>query len=215
MLAPRTGAITLTSPDPPSSFDDGGVGDALWNMIDNNVFPEPDNSGGRNAYCLFMPPGTSYSPGGALGAHSHPTDFDFPFDIDTSWVAWVGFADINTMTRSFGHEMAETCTDPESDAWYVDSDGSEIGDMCNTRRAFVRGVYVEGHWSRRRNACVIPQSTAAIVTPVAQMSDQLDLFVVGNDGRVYTSWWHEGSDWSGINDNWRSIGGFFPSPSTD
>ncbi|MGH3470463.1 MAG: hypothetical protein ACRDPG_00255, partial [Nocardioidaceae bacterium] len=50
----------------------------------------------------------------------------------------------------------------------------------------------------------------ALVAAVARASDQLDLFVTGNDGRVYTSWWHEGSDWSGINDNWRPIGGFFP-----
>lgn len=48
------GAITLESPGPPASFDDGDVGDALWNMIDANVFPEPDDSGGRNAYCFFM-----------------------------------------------------------------------------------------------------------------------------------------------------------------
>ena len=33
---------------------------------------------------------------------------------------------------------------------------------------------------------------------------------MGNDGRVYTSWWVEGTDWSGLNDNWRPIGGFFP-----
>ncbi|MCC5624226.1 hypothetical protein LC574_24230, partial [Nostoc sp. CHAB 5715] len=53
----------------------------------------------------------------------------------------------------------------------------------------------------------------ARVSAVARRSGQLDLFVVGNDGRVYTSWWQEGvSDWSGINDNWRSIGGFFPLP---
>ena len=50
----------------------------------------------------------------------------------------------------------------------------------------------------------------ARVTAVAREPEQLDLFVCGNDGRVYTSWWHAGSDWSGINDNWRSIGGFFP-----
>jgi hypothetical protein len=42
--------------------------------------------------------------------------------------------------------------------------------------------------------------------------DKLDLFVVGNNGRVYTSWWSAGSDWSGINDNWRNIGGVFPVP---
>jgi len=48
------------------------------------------------------------------------------------------------------------------------------------------------------------------VTAVARETDQLDLFITGNDGRVYTSWWHEGGDWSGINNNWRPIGGFFP-----
>jgi Papain-like cysteine protease AvrRpt2 len=51
---------------------------------------------------------------------------------------------------------------------------------------------------------------AARVAPVARTPDNLDLFITGNDGRVYTSWWFSGADWSGINDNWRSIGGFFP-----
>jgi hypothetical protein len=208
------GAYTLTSPNPPATFDDGDVGDALWNLIDANDFPEPDDAGGRNAYIFFMPPGTTYGPGGALGAHSHPTDYDFPFDWDTAWAAWVGFSDLDTITRVFGHELAELASDPEGDAWYVDSNGEEIGDLCNSRRAFVRGVFVEGYWSRSRNACVIPQSTAAQVSPVARLSDQLDLFVSGNDGRIYTSWWHEGSDWSGVNDDWRSIGGFFPPSST-
>ena len=45
----------------------------------------------------------------------------------------------------------------------------------------------------------------APVSAVARYPNHLDLFVVGNDGRVYTSWWHEGSDWSGINDNWLSL----------
>jgi hypothetical protein len=204
------GAVTLVSPGPPTNFDDGDVGDALWNMIDANVFPEPDDSGGRNFYCFFMPPGTNYKPGGALGAHSWPHDYDFPFDWDTSWTAWVGFGSLNTITRVFGHELAETCSDPEGDGWYVNSDGSEIGDLCNSRQGFVRGVWVEGYWSRRHNACIIPTSVAAEVSPVARMSDQLDLFVTGNDGRVYTSWWHEGSTWSGVNNNWAPIGGFFP-----
>jgi hypothetical protein len=50
----------------------------------------------------------------------------------------------------------------------------------------------------------------APVSPVARMSNHLDLFITGNDGRVYTSWWHEGQQWSGLYDNWTSIGGFFP-----
>jgi len=50
----------------------------------------------------------------------------------------------------------------------------------------------------------------APVTAVSRNPNQLDLFVVGNDGVVYTSWWTAGSDWSGINNNWRAIGGYFP-----
>ena len=41
---------------------------------------------------------------------------------------------------------------------------------------------------------------------VTRTPDNLDLFICGNDGRVYTSWWFNGVDWSGINDNWRSLG---------
>jgi hypothetical protein len=50
----------------------------------------------------------------------------------------------------------------------------------------------------------------APVDVVARTPDNLDLFIVGGDGRVYTSWWFQGADWSGVNDNWRPIGGFFP-----
>jgi hypothetical protein len=38
----------------------------------------------------------------------------------------------------------------------------------------------------------------------------LNLFITDDDGRVYTSSWYEGQEWSGIHDNWRKIGGFFP-----
>ncbi len=48
------------------------------------------------------------------------------------------------------------------------------------------------------------------VSAVARTTTTLDLFVIGYDGRVYTSWWSQGSDWSGVNNNWRAIGGFFP-----
>ena len=51
---------------------------------------------------------------------------------------------------------------------------------------------------------------AAPVSSVARTGNNLDLFITGNDGRVYTSWWSAGNDWSGVADNWRPIGGFFP-----
>jgi Neprosin len=45
------------------------------------------------------------------------------------------------------------------------------------------------------------------VTAVAMTPDNLDLFIVGFDGNVYTSRWDQLHDWSGVNDNWDNLGG--------
>jgi len=45
----------------------------------------------------------------------------------------------------------------------------------------------------------------APVAAVSRNPMQLDLFICGNDGHVYTSWWDGASDWSGLN-GWRDIG---------
>ena len=59
---------------------------------------------------------------------------------------------------------------------------------------------------------VFPSGTT--VTAVARSPNNLDLFICGGDGRVYTSWWSQGNEWSGINNDWKPIGGFFPSGAT-
>jgi hypothetical protein len=74
--------------------------------------------------------------------------------------------------------------------WFAGSDWSGINDNWRS----IGGIFPPG----------------APVSAVARKPENLDLFITGNDGRVYTSWWFAGSDWSGINDNWRSIGGIFP-----
>ncbi|MFD5179913.1 Dot/Icm T4SS effector Zinc-dependent metalloprotease LegP [Nocardia sp. NPDC058379] len=74
--------------------------------------------------------------------------------------------------------------------WQAGSDWSGIGDRWRN----IGGVF--------------PRT--ARVSATARRSDHLDLFVTGNDGRVYTSWWHQGGDWSGVGDRWRNIGGVFP-----
>ncbi|GAA1425971.1 hypothetical protein GCM10009601_33900 [Streptomyces thermospinosisporus] len=40
---------------------------------------------------------------------------------------------------------------------------------------------------------------------ITKSPNSIDLFITGNDKQVYTSWWYAGSDWSGINDNWRGL----------
>jgi hypothetical protein len=65
---------------------------------------------------------------------------------------------------------------------------------------------IENNW--RPLGGVFP--AGAPVTAVSRASNQLDLFVTGSDGKVYTSWWSPESGWSGIEKNWRPLGGVFP-----
>jgi len=53
-------------------------------------------------------------------------------------------------------------------------------------------------------------SGVAPVSAVARNPNALDLFITGNDGRVYASAWEAGCDWSGIERGWSAIGGLFP-----
>lgn len=39
---------------------------------------------------------------------------------------------------------------------------------------------------------------------------QLDVFICGNDGCVYTSAWTDGGTWTGVGNRWWNIGGIFP-----
>jgi len=48
----------------------------------------------------------------------------------------------------------------------------------------------------------------AYVAAVARKPSQLDLFVCGQDGHIYTTWWSLKRDW---HSGWRDIGGSFPS----
>jgi hypothetical protein len=150
------GAVVVTSPAPPSTYGDSDVEDVIWSLIDDNVFAEPDHSGGRVIYMVFMPPGTTYGPGGIRGKHLDSTDFDLPFDKDHAWIGFVLFnPSIGQITSTFCHELAETCTDPESDAWTV-TGNQEIGDVCNFVDQSISGILYESYWSGTDNSCLLP-----------------------------------------------------------
>ena len=150
------GAIVATGPAPPGTYNDSDVEDMVWALIDDNVFPEPDEPGGRIIYMVFMPPGTTYGPGGIRGKHLDSTDFDPPFDTDHAWIGFMVFnSSIGQITSTFCHELAETCTDPESDAWTV-TGNQEIGDVCNQVDQNIGGILYESYWSATDNSCLLP-----------------------------------------------------------
>ncbi|KAI9865068.1 MAG: hypothetical protein M1813_002386 [Trichoglossum hirsutum] len=47
------------------------------------------------------------------------------------------------------------------------------------------------------------------VAALSRTPDTLDVFICGTTGKVFTSWWAFGKEWSGIHDNWTSLQGGF------
>ena len=57
-----------------------------------------------------------------------------------------------------------------------------------------------GSWFQVSGGVASPGSP---VTAIARYSGHLDLFVIGTDNRIYSTWWHEGSSWAG----WFNVSG--------
>jgi len=191
------GSTTVISPGPPTNFATSDVGDMVWNAIDSNLFPEPDDPGGRILYMVLMPSGAN-GPSNARGAHSDPSDYDFPFDIDYAWVAWVGPGTLDYTMDVLSHELVEAITDPEPDspAWTMNrsiNGGNEIGDACNNTVDRVDGLLFQAYWSEKAKACVIPFAKAQTMNSmaVARLPNHLDVFWTGSDGGVGTTWWDQ------------------------
>jgi len=155
---PMGDPVVVTRPGAPSTFDDSDVQDLILALIEDNQFPPPSIASGRRLYCVFMPPGTAYSPGGARGAHSAVSGGELGGAF-TAWLAWIGNNTLSQMTSTFCHELAEMCSDPEGDGWTVNGQPSglnEIGDVCNLLDQVVSGVNMESYWSIYDNVCLIP-----------------------------------------------------------
>lgn len=163
------GAKTVTSPSPPMAFnsndDTQAVPDLIDDLIDDDVFPDPDDE--KIAFVVFMPKGFTQSIG-ANGAHTKDYNYTFPWDVDWYWVAWVrsfgdaGGEDPEDAIRTMTHELVEMFSDPEADAWYAGNPSNgEIGDAAASpggvkQTAWVNGAHVSAYWSNQYGATVIP-----------------------------------------------------------
>jgi len=164
------GARTVTKPGPPGAFnsndDQQAVPDLIDDLIDDDVFPDPDDE--KIAFVVFMPKGFTQSIG-ANGAHTKDYNYTFPWDVDWYWVAWVRSFGVDTgedpedALRTMSHELVEMLSDPESDAWYAGNPQTgEIGDAAVSspgkikQTAWVNGVHVQAYWSNQYGATVIP-----------------------------------------------------------
>jgi hypothetical protein len=159
------GSASIVPYDPPllpNTFDDGDVENMIQSRIDAGQFPEPDEPGGRNLYVAIMPPNTKHPDSHGVPISGKHSSFmtGSVIDVDTAWYAIVCNNPFTEMIRTFSHELAEMCSDPEDDGWRVYSAPrgcDEIGDLCTSRVGPVSGVNnVEAYWSMHENACIIP-----------------------------------------------------------
>ena len=153
--------LVVTQPGPSvPMFSGENVKDMVWDLIDNDIFPEPDDEGGRIIYVVFAPRGANYEASDAGGAHGDAVDIDFPGTTDHAWVAWVNHGSLDDITSTFSHELVETITDPEpSSGWTFDGmplQQSEIADLSFSWRWMVDGFAVEPYYSSRLAAAVVP-----------------------------------------------------------
>lgn len=160
------GATIVIQPGPPMAFnsddDVQAVPDLIDDLIDDDVFPDPDDE--KIAFIVFMPGGFTQTIG-AFGQHTNDYDYNFPFDKDWYWVAWVSTPtpDPEDTVAVFTHELVELLSDPESDGWYANnSEKGEIADAAVKgggqlgQTAWVNGAHVTAYWSNRHSATVIP-----------------------------------------------------------
>jgi hypothetical protein len=149
------------------------------------MFPEPDEAGGRILYMFIMPPGTN-PPAGLDGAHGDDWDYDFPADTDWMWFGWVRYGPLDLITKTFGHELVESISNPEPDgaAWTMNrslNGGNEIGDACNNTVDVLDGMDMQAYWSQAFRACALPLGSGR---PEVQSLSQTEGPITGNTSVV-------------------------------
>ena len=168
----RTASARVTSSEPASTVTDAAVQTTLQGFVADGTVPAPT---AETLFFVYLPPGVtsvlgsgrSCAPGGFCGYHNHAVGLRYavvPFADCTGCVFPGDFLDTLTVVSS--HELAEAVTDPDLDAWWDDSTGEEIGDLCNRDTTRLGGFLVQTEWSNAQGACVAaPPGAASPASP--------------------------------------------------
>lgn len=189
--------------DPPSpTYVGEDATDLVSALIDSGSFPEPDKPGGRIIYMVLPHRGTAYTGADieAAGGHADETIFDSPVDWEFAWVAWVNFDQfIDAMTSVFTHELVETISDPEIDAWRNGGAlRSEIGDICYPNNGPVSDYAAAAYYSRRLNTCVVPSNglrrrvlvQSMVEEPFGTIFETTGLTAADSGHRCFSGYYH-------------------------
>lgn len=145
------GGSAVVQQDPAPTITDSDLEDFIQRQIQAGVVPQPDD---HNVYAVFLSPGVKiqnedravgYHARSGYGFHEIMVHFD-------SYVLDVASRDVAAVTYS--HEMAETISDPDLDAWFDGTTSYEIGDVCQGRLTLVDGYTIQQEWSEADGKCM-------------------------------------------------------------
>jgi Ca2+-binding RTX toxin-like protein len=125
-------------------------------------------------YVVIMPPGATWTGGTNQGYHTMDTYTDPTTQSTTTYhLAWVRdtyqpgsntTAEIDAMTASASHEIAEAATDPEGTAWQINPRSPvNWNEICDKQYTYARldGSMVQSYWSQADGEQVVPNQQAA------------------------------------------------------
>lgn len=130
---------------------DRDLEDFVYRQIQAKAVPAIDD---HIVYSVFLSPGVKIKDEDKAVGYHGPSVYGFHkimvhFD---SYVLDTASRDVAAVTYS--HEMAETITDPDLDAWYDDATGDEIGDVCQGRLGNVGTRTIQQEWSEADQKCM-------------------------------------------------------------
>jgi hypothetical protein len=154
------GTVTVTSPTLGSTVTDAQIQQALQGWIQNHtVVPTTANT----LYFIYLAPNvTCTSSGGTsciqfCGYHNHINGNVFyalvPFITCGGCSYGTGIFD--SLTKVSSHELSESVTDPDLNAWWDSNTGNEIGDICNGNITTLNGYTIQTEWSNLAGNCVV------------------------------------------------------------
>jgi hypothetical protein len=167
--------------DPGSSVDDTQIQAFLQSMIDAGTINPDANS----LYIVLTPSGTTVTLQGAASCQDFCGYHNFFSATGGQTVIYavipypdcVGclFANttFDTITTISSHEISESITDPQLNAWYDPNTGNEIGDICNGNTKVITTAKVGATPAGTYNVSVSPTSVVLDGTVAASLTVSL------------------------------------------
>lgn len=160
------------APGLPQSFTVNQMKLILSNWLLAGMTPEipPQSNDLGLVYVIFAPSEVTLTDNNGDGGFCayHSSGAFGPFSENMVFAV----VDITGGTSAVSHELVEAFTDPTSDGWYSDDDGSEIGDVCSSCGSpglTVGGFSVASYWLVHEDRCL--QQSDLVVHPLAIVPD--------------------------------------------